>query len=142
MKKSLLVFLAALALTGAGCTNKTEEQTALARNTLNRLALAENCHDLDVIMSPKLYEALGPCDQRLRFDTSVRSVIKTEVESCVPEDHFTKDGKEFAVEDDGEHSVVFKCAAPREEGGGTNYVLLRQVGSTYQIVNMTSYPTQ
>lgn len=142
MKKSLLVFLAALALTGSGCGNKAEDQIALARNTLNSLALAENCHDLEVVMSPKLYEALGPCDERLRFDVSERSVIKAEVDSCVPEEHFTKDGKEFAVKDDGGYSVVFRCAAPQEEGEGTNYILLRQVGSAYQIVNMTSHPTR
>lgn len=61
-----------------------------------------------------------------------------EVESCVREERFTKDGKEFAVEDDGGYSVVFRCKAPKEEGEGTNHVLLKMVGSTYQIVNMTS----
>ncbi len=142
MKKFLLVFLAALALTGAGCTNKVEDQAAFARNTLNRLALAENCHNLEVIMSPKLYEALGPCDQRLRFDEATRSIFKAEAESCVREERFTKDGKEFAVEDDGGYSVVFRCVAPKEEGEGTNYMLLKQIGSTYQIVNMTSHSTQ
>jgi hypothetical protein len=140
--KIILILIAVLALTGSGCGNRVEDQAVLARSTLDRLALAANCHDLESVMSPKLYEALGPCDERLRFDASERSVIKTEVESCVPEEHFTKDGKEFAVEDAGGYSAVFRCAAPQEEGEGTNYILLRQVGSVYQIVNMTSHPTR
>lgn len=140
--KIVLALVAALALTGSGCGNKAEEQTALARETLRRLSSVESCRDLEVIMSPKLYEALGPCDQRLRFDEATRNIFKAEVESCAREEGFNKDGKEFAVEDDGGYSVVFRCAAPKEEGEGTNYVLLRQVGSTYQIVNMTSHPAK
>ncbi|MBP6945270.1 hypothetical protein KBD61_04965 [Patescibacteria group bacterium] len=142
MNKSLFLFIAALALTGAGCTNKAEEQTALARETLRRLSSVENCRDLEAIMSPKLYEALGPCDERIRFDQATRSIFKAEAESCAREERFTKDDKEFAVEDDGGYSIVFRCAAPKEEGGGTNYVLLRQIGASYQIVNMTSHPAK
>jgi hypothetical protein len=142
MKNSLFVLAAALVLTGSGCGNKAEEQTALAHGTLRQLSSVESCRDLEAIMSPKLYEALGPCDERLRFDEATRSIFKAEAESCVREERFTKDGREFAVEDDGGYSVVFRCAAPKEEGEGTNYMLLKLVGSTYQIVNMTSNPIE
>lgn len=142
MKKYLLLFVAALALTGSGCGNKADEQTALAHETLKQLSSVESCRDLEVIMSPKLYEALGPCDERLRFDEATRSIFKAEAESCIREERFTKDGKEFAVEDDGGYSVVFRCKAPKEEGEGTNYILLKLVGSRYQIVNMTSHPAK
>ena len=144
MKNSLFVLAAALVLTGSGCENKAEEQTALAHETLRQLSSVESCPDLEATMSPKLYEARGPCDGRLRFDEATRNIFKAEAEaeSCVREEHFTKDGKEFAVEDDGGYSIVFRCVAPKEEGDGTNYMLLKLAGSTYQIVNMTSHPAK
>ncbi|MBP6945178.1 hypothetical protein KBD61_04480 [Patescibacteria group bacterium] len=141
MKASLPLLMALLlVVTGSGCGNKVEEQAVLARQALRQLSSVESCRDLEAIMSPKLYEALGPCDERLRFDEATRNIFKTEVESCVLEEHLTKGQKEFAVEGDEGYSIVFRCAAPKEEGGGTNYVLLRQIGASYQIVNMTSHP--
>lgn len=140
MKKFLLPSLAILIFVVSISAIELRNE-AKAYNVLAQMSLAKNCHDLESAASPELYEALGPCDEKIFLDESIMRVVRGQVGSCMVEENFSKDGK-FILMEDADYSIVFRCSYAEQEGGyaeqetGVHYAFMKKFGSTYKIVDV------
>jgi hypothetical protein len=140
MKKFLLLSLAVLIFFVSISAIELRNE-AKAYNVLAQMSLAKNCHDLESAASPELYEALGPCDEKIFLDESIMMTVRAEVSSCVVDEHFSKDDT-FMLIEDADYSIVFRCSYAEQEGGYAEqetkvyYAFMEKFGSTYKIVDV------
>lgn len=134
MKKLLFIIpIAVLVLFGLIFVIEARNE-ALAYGVLVQMSFAKNCHDLEVVASPELYEALGPCHESLFLDKSIMWTVQAEVLSCTVDRHFRKEGVVILMED-AEYSIVFRCNYSENEAG-LFYAFMEKSGSTYKIVDV------
>jgi hypothetical protein len=137
MKKTFLLVIAAVALLGSGCENKAINTKSTPESTLEKISLAKSCSDLGSIMSHDLFTTIG-CDDK-DFNAESENETESMIRSCILDRSFTKEHKKFAIENTVDYSVVFRCGIADEK---IHYVLLKQAGLAYQIVNIADDTTK